>query len=206
VLRALRSGAPEDDGGAEVRVISADATAPTLSASPTPRERPILFSAPMIRALLAGQKTQTRRIVRPNAWTLGVGLDLSGTIERCPYGAPGDRLWVREAWRYFGGIEYLYQREPGCVEYRADGTDRCSETWRPSIHMERLQQISADDILAEGIRTENASEIGGYAVHDPARLRELWIEGWDRINSKRAPWKADPWVWVVTFSVVKGAR
>lgn len=82
-------------------------------------ERPILFSGPMVRAILAGQKTQTRRAVKlrghdglqedhapwlyrqhPGKWLWQHAIDKDRVIiEACPYGAPGDRLWVREAWR-----------------------------------------------------------------------------------------------------------
>ena len=84
------------------------------------KERPILFGAPMVRALLAGTKTQTRRIVKPQPSQSSTeafqGLDgiwrfshptVRGPVShegydvRCPYGEPGDQLWVREAWGYF---------------------------------------------------------------------------------------------------------
>ncbi len=77
------------------------------------KERPILFSAPMVRALLDGRKTQTRRIVKPRKdRELGVPLapcELAGEVnggnyDNCPYGAPGDRLWVRETWQFHGGM------------------------------------------------------------------------------------------------------
>ncbi len=81
--------------------------------SATTRERPILFSAPMVRAILDGSKTQTRRVakhplaqaaVRINSYKGQSEFDCilpdgTGGIIQCPYGKPGDRLWVREAWR-----------------------------------------------------------------------------------------------------------
>ncbi|VVE68782.1 hypothetical protein PCA31118_03037 [Pandoraea captiosa] len=87
-------------------------------APPPARERPILFSAPMVRAILDGSKTQTRRMMKPQtvygdvcgifpSWYLPTGPD-SGTLwpngkeqilAMCPCGQPGDRLWVRETWR-----------------------------------------------------------------------------------------------------------
>ena len=76
------------------------------------RERPIIFSAPMVRAILAGTKTQTRRVVKPRK-DPDYGCELSpGEIagdehiaRLCPYGQPGDRLWVREAFRLISGFD-----------------------------------------------------------------------------------------------------
>lgn len=168
------------------------------------KERPILFSAPMVRALLAGTKTQTRRVLKqakgPSLsvemsdddagvaelswlWGDGPGYDVHETIRRvaCPYGKPGDRLWVRETW----SGEHCYQQEPpsqrvsvmtpdgpmlrDVIWYWADGEPDYGD-WerpRPSIHMpryasrttlevtgvrvERLKDISEADALAEGI-------------------------------------------------------
>lgn len=135
-------------------------------------ERPILFSAPMVRALLAGTKTQTRRVVKPQpfaqpeddgsgGWEVYAGDELSGTM-RCPFGAPGDRLWVRETWKvssesnhYPTDEKHLYvefragavagtgqQRSKFSVERdaelaRAAWGNGKSHAWRPSIHMPR---------------------------------------------------------------------
>ena len=128
------------------------------------KERPILFNAQMVRAILSGSKTQTRRIVKPqpNAvhdgepyWYIGgyrvwgyrpaaaVPLRAGGNPLPCPYGQVGDRLWVREAW--------ARDDEDGALMYRADlGRDPCADLWeqgrlegvpryrwRPSIHMQR---------------------------------------------------------------------
>jgi hypothetical protein len=95
------------------------------------KERPILFSAPMVRALLDDDKTQTRRIVKPQpAWQLDGfsgwahwikgGLWRSGmpTEDRCPYGRAGDRLWVRETWTF---INIDSERGEVCIGYNADG-------------------------------------------------------------------------------------
>lgn len=127
--------------------------------------RPILFSAPMVRAILDGTKTQTRRALKGAQPADPVDRWLAaGQVLRCPYGALGDTLWVRETWR----------GDP--VEYRADthshgpadgSRDAESVNWRPSIFMprwasrltlritevrvERLQEISEDDAAAEGV-------------------------------------------------------
>ena len=195
------------------------------------KERPILFSGPMVRAILEGRKTQTRRVVKPQPPTAFVtvrvedGTQFSWCLRnqsafdlpesaadwltlRCPYGVPGDRLWVRETW---GSCT---TNGTVCSGYRADvalrpeieaGVDR----WRPSIHMprwasrlllevkavrvERLQEISEDDAFAEGIS-------GGDWLGNPVgTYRELW----DSINAKRGhSWESNPWVWVVEFERV----
>lgn len=143
------------------------------------RERPILFRAPMVRALLNGSKTQTRRAVKFPIKCLDTGCELAGSElshelarrpELCPYGQPGDRLWVRET--YFGN-HYLHPNEPEDereLHYRADGYENFEGeqiVWRPSIFMprwacrleleitrvrvERLQRCSHSDAVAEGV-------------------------------------------------------
>ena len=188
------------------------------------KERPILFSAPMVRALLAGTKTQTRRIVKRQAleW-LQPGMFAPEYVANpenglCPYGQPGDRLWVREA----------FQRDPfkyGEYVYRASvRAETVFDKWTPSIHMprrasritlevtaarvERLQDISEDDAKAEGIcalpiQTAEpgcwwtADVSAGAALHGrtPAGAYRLL---WEQINGPGS-WDANPWVWVVEF-------
>jgi hypothetical protein len=123
-------------------------------------ERPILFSGPMVRAILEGRKTQTRRVVKPQPVD-GVQLCFDaharcwfGWVEegervvaptvRCPYGAPGDTLWVRETWapsRFKAGDPYY--------AYRADGEYEGVGRWRPSIHMPRF--VSRLSLLVKSV-------------------------------------------------------
>lgn len=154
------------------------------------RERPILFSAPMVRALLAGTKTQTRRIAEPvkhpdlgnlyDAGALVLEREPQHVIDRaCPYGQPGDRLWVRES---FWGCDAPGWGDQPCVvyddewhgkEYRAAEIRPWARKFGriPSIHMprdcsrialeitgvrvERLHKISEADAVAEGIPEES---------------------------------------------------
>ncbi len=94
------------------------------------KERPILFNAPMVRALLDGSKTQTRRVVKLPPWVLAgeldqdddrwpVGMDGDGDWHRltCPYGQPGDRLWVRETYFAWGRWETRYSEAKGRDEW-----------------------------------------------------------------------------------------
>ena len=142
------------------------------------KERPILFSAPMVRALLDGRKTQTRRVVKLPIIDKDFCCELSGgnlaASERdiwrhSPYGQPGDRLWVKETFSP-NKVLPLCDRPAGEYIYRADlnaaGVTKWSAQWKPSIfcpraasrialditavRVERLQDITRDDAAAEG--------------------------------------------------------
>jgi hypothetical protein len=98
----------------------------------TMRERPILFTGPMVRTILAGTKTKTRRVVKPRK-DRGTGCPLAacelageinaGRFENSAYGQPGDCLWVREAWRTDKIVDGLPPRDldPHAIWYDADG-------------------------------------------------------------------------------------
>jgi hypothetical protein len=148
------------------------------------KERPILFSAPMVRAILEGRKTVTRRVCKPqpsaHAHTtcasgnpMGAWWETGKDINRCPHGQTGDRLWVRETW-YCDHFEvqkgpYLQpadmhdldqSREDGELVYAADGLapyEQEQPTWKPSIHMPRW----ASRILLEitEVRVERLQDI-----------------------------------------------
>lgn len=189
------------------------------------RERPILFSAEMVRALLAGTKTQTRRVAKEFDAEPG---KMDAILRRfphqngCPYGAPGDQLWVRETWATNEGAA-------GGVCYRAD-TGQCATfqriangeathavgRWRPSIHMprwasritlevtgvrvERLQGISEADAVAEGIEShddDGATYYGPFGKGDACPIRAFRAL-WESINGAGS-WDANPFVWVVEF-------
>jgi hypothetical protein len=202
------------------------------------KERPILFSAPMVQAILEGRKSQTRRVMNPQPtahfttdidyWTSG---KYSGELGKepltSPYGQPGDRLWVRETWAYFGGEEYFYQKDRLATFYRATweseraqhfpraGLDYVpGDRWRPSIHMprwasritleltkvrvERVNEISEADVRAEGI------QVVGYGDYpDQFSGKHLYQELWDKFNGEREggkyAWAANPWVYVLEF-------
>ena len=188
-------------------------------------ERPILFSAPMVRAILEGRKTQTRRVVKDSTFKAtkqGRLMHEGEASAWCPYGRPGDRLWVRETWawgkryseNYALTLETIPKEKPEYAElwYRADGEQiNRVETWRPSIHMprwasrinlevtgirvERLQGISEEDAIKEGalLSTPSINNSWGEGF-DRACFRTLW----ESINGPGS-WEANPWVWVVEF-------
>ena len=189
------------------------------------KEHPIIFSGPiMVRAIRQGFKRQTRRICKGN-WLRCLDLeepeDLSVAVKRCPYGASGDRLWVRETW-YYDGV--LPDQDRSLLYYRADGEPRWEgdgrTPWKPSIHMprwasrttlevtnvrvERLQGIKDDDVYAEGIPEEEIERaehfsIGGSPLRGGSPERCAFASLWDLINSKRASWDSNPVVWVISF-------
>lgn len=193
------------------------------------KERPILFSAPMVRAILDGKKTQTRRVVKPQpeacSYVPGThalnGQIIEGNpavLEQCPYGQPGDRLWVREAFFDHGH----FPEDPNTpigerVEYRASEWDRVDPAdggpWKPSIHMPRwasritleltdvrvqmLQEISWEDAIAEGIRDPRRA---ATRIDPECGCVLKFADLWDSINAKRGfGWVVNPWVWALTF-------
>lgn len=255
------------------------------------KERPIIFSAPMVRAILEGRKTVTRRVVKPqpvyDRSYADDGLKICGkgktkgsaasihcaplVARFCPYGQPGDRLWVRETFT----LESCVDGNPALhndgrpVKVRPDddwdgswsawiqphyratdpAPDLCCEKpncaqcrdhdmgphWRPSIFMprwasritlevtgvrvERLQDITPAQILAEGVQIPATPE--GHALidistkHGPAAflsklsgastgdlLHAHWAALWVKINGPDS-WNANPWVWVVEFKRVE---
>lgn len=150
-------------------------------------------------------------------------------IIRCPYGQPGDRLWVRETWQ---SVPFGPHRDwPGCpdlrpqkpsewnrtavVIWRADGEMPGPEIWSPSIHMprwasritleitgvrvERLQDISEEDAAAEGVEPGYMPNSLGSTTC--AGYRPMFARVWRDINGPDS-WAANPWVWVIEFIVV----
>lgn len=191
------------------------------------KERPILFSGPMVRAILEGRKTQTRRVVktvrgyehnstcRPDlaadpwvVWWHGES-ERVGCLQECPFGAPGDRLWVREAWQvdaprdgswpdtmFFGDrispldwIPAVYRTPKHCL-FRASW-DGIELWWRSPIHMPRWASRLTLEVVA--VRVERLQEISeadakaeGIAFHgDQPSPRDRFSEMWDAINGTR---------------------
>jgi hypothetical protein len=237
-------------------------------------EYPILMNGESVRAILEGRKTQTRRLVRPQP----VGC-FRGWVDRdkgprawfnseptsqesyCPYGQPGDRLWVRETWGYRGGSwnNHTPKVQNFLIAYRADKSQitfsRSAETfkslakqrprkideddwdwkdylsrywksWRSSTHMprwasritleitdvrvQRLQDISEEDAKAEGVKQRSISTWWNYfedcylssAQQSFSSLRQS-INGKNKPGEDWDAWDANPWVWAVTFKVVR---
>ena len=196
------------------------------------KTRPILFKSEMVKAILDGRKTQTRRVIKfikpewegkvINPAKIETAIMYSGNEVRfyddtgcwtytrsCPYGWFGDFLWVRETWRNGqGGIEYRADRIEHNVPLR----------WKSSIHLrkkdsritlkityirvENLQQLSREDFLAEGI--PQFTRARGVLSDNPPDPRWKFIELWDSINAKKGyGWDNKPWVWVIGFERIE---
>lgn len=231
------------------------------------KERPILFSAPMVRAILEGRKTQTRRVMKPQPEVVphdhnepghwwpskahqtmvhvenalqnksGIWGGLAG--DACPHGNVGDRLWVREAWRVSSAqdkIKPINLPEDLTVEYSAGfSADNLTGKRRSSIHMprwasrinleitgirvERLQDISEADAIAEGAQRFDDIPVGTprpYRINGPDRwsmenppntdhclstARYAFANFFEKTSSQGS-WDKNPWVWVVEFKRV----
>ncbi|MCI8903507.1 MAG: hypothetical protein HFE70_04750 [Enterobacter sp.] len=184
-------------------------------------ERGMIFNGEMVRAILDGRKTQTRRVIKD--CTVGrdqiskfiqIGKKFIGCYpedvpelirECCPYGVPGDRIWVRET---FCSVPH-HEEPAGCsaLLYAADGNGPYGK-WTPSIHMprwasrilleitdvrvERLNDISEEDARSEGISGSSARDI-----------KEAYAALWRSIYGSDS-WQANPWVWVIVFKRIEG--
>ena len=190
-------------------------------------EKPILFNTEMVRAILAGFKTQSRRIIKgfplyPPFFEVDEGRGWleeseSGTfysLEAFSKVQPGDVLWVRETW------QRLFDHKGWRYEYKADYNDDeplklggMYIAWRPSIHMprkaariflkvndvraERLQSITMDEIKAEGL-----TSAGVHVGDEEIAFKEwelLWNSTVKKADLPRYGWEANPWVWVIEF-------
>ncbi len=232
-------------GGAVTPPEPSPPVAPTFAETRTtmsdPKERPILMMGEMVRATLEDRKLQTRRVVKlrlqQNAKRGSCGVrwkEDDDTWEEygaggvwlplpCPYGVPGDRLWVREAWGLVE-ISIDYGAGPEIHDetvYRATQPSAEVERWRPSIFMER--DLSRIDLEVTAVRVERVQEISGEDAiaegiewnpsNPPHHLGAAFRFGclWDTINAKRGPegdlaaysWGRNPWVWVVEFKRIR---
>lgn len=212
---------------------------------------PILFQADMVRAVLDGRKTQTRRVIKPppgpndifTGWLANTavwrelgqlyGVTRKDMQRKCPYGVPGDRLWVREKWQKIHSEADIFYYADESFTRHIDQEPWFESDWakpkprhyaRPSIHMprwasrlslevvtvrvERVQEISEEDAWHEGVDTR--SEYAELAVRlhgDKGSITacDYFHELWDSINGKNPgrSWADNPWVWCVSFRRVE---
>jgi len=203
-------------------------------------ERGMIFNAEMVRAILDGRKTQTRRLLKDAtgpSLSVDIAEDSPGVAElswlygdgpghevterikliHCPYGKPGDRIWVRET---FGdcGVRLVYRADTD------DGAKCKVKRWTPSIHMprwasrilleitdvrvERLNDISEEDARAEGIVDGGCLNCGEPepcgCVNPEPDATDAFAYLWQSIYGQEN-WNANPWVWVIEFKRIEGA-
>jgi hypothetical protein len=218
------------------------------------KEKPILFSTPMVNAILMGNKSMTRRIVKSKTGVFDISMNTDGSNKwprnldederwisdmTCPYGYVGDILWVRETWCLktpYGPEEYYfgYKAFDSCLNIKASSKYdyESPDIWKPSIHMpkeacrlflkitnirvERLQDISEEDAIREGIlrfgpnhwliydKTWDISKVAIENGADPITNSALksFQSLWTSINGMES-WNLNPWVWVIEFEKVK---
>jgi hypothetical protein len=189
------------------------------------KEHPILFNQEMVKAILEGRKSQTRRVVKPqpikpiiehlvdNTWSCSNSKKFDEQVKfiRCPYGYVGELLWVRETFCN----DCPSASEPSGVCYKANrenqpASDFCTK-WKPSIFMprwasritleitdikvQRLWEITDDDAKAEGIGINEP-----LVFSDSYKDSYAWL--WDKINGKKHPWILNEFVWVISFKRV----
>ena len=164
-------------------------------------EKPILFSGEMVRAILDGRKTQTRRVITEKWQQCESPEDQPQTfVSWCPYGQPGDRLWVKETFAMAipAGASIHAERKP---VYRADG--EVVPKWKPSIFMPRWASRITLEIV--NVRVERLQGIGGTdAFAEGGFTVTQFIELWNSINASRGyGWDANPWVWIIEFKRIE---
>lgn len=204
------------------------------------KERPIIFNAEMVNAILSGRKTQTRRVIQSPAKSMQAnGMQViefreagdkwygdhvfsmrgsSGTwhdytkeqfLAQCPFGAVGDRMWVRETWSAHSCFDDYKSNDLGpllSLHYWADGTLKTGKK-RPSIHMPRWASRISLEIT--GVRVERLNDItlgdvckelgcGLYDFQPATDGFRVWSELWNSIYGAES-WQANPFVWVIEF-------
>jgi len=173
------------------------------------KEHPIIFNTEMVKAILDGRKSQTRRVVVPQPKRvyrdageiyLYKNKEDDDVEIKWKYHV-GDRLWVRETWMLGWNIG-------GEVTYKADEKDGdYMGKWKPSVHMPRWASRITLEIT--GVKAERVQEIRlqgkvaeGINMNHPM---QIFKELWNSINAKRGySWESNPWVWVIEFKRIGG--
>ena len=197
-------------------------------------EKPIVFSGPMVRAILDGRKSQTRRVLKPQPpvymsslrpWfqNPSIWIDADGTNYevRCPFSV-GQMLWVREMWAVpssesIGGKTFPIED----VAYAADALSCDLENvaihWRPSIHMPRWASritLEITDVRVQRVQRITNDDAQAEGVVPIAWLgnaqlndyRVPFIRLWDSLNAKHGHgWDTNPWVWAISFKLITKA-
>ncbi|ENI4427166.1 hypothetical protein ABXZ75_001652 [Klebsiella variicola] len=189
-------------------------------------ERGMIFNAEMVRALLDGRKTQTRRPIKwkqtrfteigeredGSKWPWSEDAEHACDFwHPCPFGDVGDRIWVRETWNKYGGL-LTYRADHDWIDDMRKETV-CTAKWVPSIHMPRWASrilLEITDVRVERLNSISEEDAGreGYPA-DPSPYggkmdKWLWFRQlWDGIYPEQS-FKHNPWVWVIEFKRVEG--
>lgn len=214
------------------------------------KETGLMFKAPLVLAILAGQKTQTRRIVKWKGLQKGLNLGFSGlragktcdnwvlesntptssewrcTPTPCPFGKPGDRIYVRETWNPDPPCDgtWAYTQWAGCRQGQIEGVPKQFRTpehcmyaastdaesvWTPSVHMPKWAARIWLEIT--GVRVERLQSIteadakaeGAVLKNSPAAHLTSYRRGFQELwESTGGDWPANPWVWVIDFKTI----
>ena len=190
------------------------------------KERPITFTAPEVRAILEGRKTQTRRVVNPQPLK-GVcacpycasgfaHLDTTAMPDgkhgcscqeiRKTYGTEGDRLWVRET----HAQALIADGKASILGFRATAGAMWKETkWRPSIHMPRWASrvtLEITNVRVERLQDISETDAISEGTEGGGAHPDFWVgafaEAWDANHKSSHAWETNPWVWGITFKRV----
>lgn len=195
------------------------------------KERGMIFNGEMVRAILDGRKTQTRRIVKPQPeLTKGSGFSWNGALYgagsddretnrnfahvKCPHGKPGDRIWVRETWAEAGAgapdLKLYCANYPEHIPSHYENVPKAEDVrWTPSIHMPRWAcriLLEITNVRVERLRSmsqDDARAEGVIAASGPMEAGLAFRELWDSIYGEDS-WRDNPWVWVIEFKRVEG--
>jgi hypothetical protein len=188
------------------------------------KERPILFSGEMVRAILDGRKTMTRRVAKDFPVWANTENYNAELLKGCPYGVSRDRLWVRETWAFnmfdiqlVDAFEIKYLADSHIKRFPCGGRltfDKYCDPKklyrnRPSIFMPRWASritIEIIDIRVEKLQdiSEEDAKAEGVTPPYPTASHKVEFQNlWNTINAKRGySWDTNPWVWVIEFKVI----
>ncbi|EBB0448452.1 hypothetical protein GID46_15345 [Salmonella enterica] len=206
------------------------------------KERGMIFNAEMVRAILDGRKTQTRRVLATYQdavkfcpeWDVNgkqifivlgekdhTGMNPVITAIPCPFGQPGDRVWVRETFRvhsratdvatlvYRASVRNSWTEQTHRVPVAVCNKPATPEKWTPSIHMPRWASritLEITGVRVERLNSITESDAEAEGVTDTG-FGDLLVDGyrylWKSIYGEES-WADNPWVWVIEFKRVKG--